>query len=75
MAQRIDILNPERPKRGPFVASTIRTEDEARKLDGTSFIAGSPLKSFALLEGNLITGQRQYPGAAAARLVVEVLGR
>lgn len=50
-------------------------EDEARKIDGTSFIVQSPFRPHAVRDGNLITGQQQYSGAAAARLVVEALGR
>jgi putative intracellular protease/amidase len=49
-------------------------EDEARKLEGTNFIVSSTFKSFAVRDGNLITGQQQYSGAAAARLVIEALG-
>lgn len=49
-------------------------EDEARALDGTSFVVNSMFKPFALRDGNLITGQQQYSGAAAARLVIEALG-
>jgi putative intracellular protease/amidase len=30
---------------------------------------------FAVRDGNLITGQQQYSGAAAAALVIEALGR
>ncbi|MEO1061225.1 MAG: type 1 glutamine amidotransferase domain-containing protein [Actinomycetota bacterium] len=49
-------------------------EEEARKLEGTNFVVDSAFKSFAHRDGNLITGQQQYSGAAAARLVVEALG-
>jgi putative intracellular protease/amidase len=49
-------------------------EDEARKITGTNFVVNSPFKPFALRDGNLITGQQQYSGAAAARLVIEALG-
>ena len=49
-------------------------ETEARKLDGTNFIVNSPFKPFAVRDGNLITGQQQYSGTAAARLVIEALG-
>jgi putative intracellular protease/amidase len=52
-----------------------RIEEEARKLAGTNFIVQSQFKSFAVRDGNLITGQQQYSGAAAAELVVEALGR
>ena len=49
-------------------------EEEARKIDGTNFVVDSPFKRFAHRDGNLITGQQQYSGAAAARLVIEALG-
>ncbi len=49
-------------------------EDEARKLENTNFVVNSMFKAFAVRDGNLITGQQQYSGAAAARLVIEALG-
>ncbi len=49
-------------------------EDEARKLPNTNFVVNSAFKPFAVRDGNLITGQQQYSGAAAARLVIEALG-
>lgn len=52
-----------------------RIEDEARALEGTNFIVSSPFRSHAVRDGRLVTGQQQYSGAAAARLVVEALGR
>ena len=52
-----------------------RIEDEARALDGTNFIVHGPFQPHAVRDGNLITGQQQNSGAAAARLVVEALGR
>jgi putative intracellular protease/amidase len=51
-----------------------RIEDEARKMTGTNFIVSSRFKPFAVRDGNLITGQQQYSGAAAARLLIEALG-
>jgi putative intracellular protease/amidase len=51
-----------------------RIEDEARRLEGTNFVVSSMFKPFAIRDGNLITGQQQYSGAAAARLVIEALG-
>jgi putative intracellular protease/amidase len=51
-----------------------RIEDEARKLAGTNFIVASQFKSHAVRDGLLITGQQQYSGAAAARLIIEALG-
>ena len=50
-------------------------EEEARKIEGTNFITDSMFKAFAIRDGNLITGQQQFSGAAAAELVVETLGR
>lgn len=50
-------------------------EDEARKIDGTHFVTHAMFKPFALRDGNLITGQQQFSGAAAAQLVVDALGR
>ncbi|MGL4238807.1 type 1 glutamine amidotransferase domain-containing protein [Tabrizicola sp.] len=52
-----------------------RIEEEARKLEGTNFVVSGRFRSFALRDGNLITGQQQYSGAAAAELVVGTLGR
>lgn len=49
-------------------------EDEARTIEGTNFVVNSMFKSFAVRDGNLITGQQQYSGTAAARLVIEALG-
>lgn len=50
-------------------------EDEAKALPGTNFVVGSMFKPFAIRDGNLITGQQQYSGAAVADLVVQALGR
>jgi putative intracellular protease/amidase len=50
-----------------------RIEDEARKLAGTAFQVAAPFSSYAIADGNLITGQQQNSGADAARLVVEML--
>lgn len=49
-------------------------EDEAHKLDGTNFIVQGPFRAHAVRDGNLITGQQQYSGAAAARLMITALG-
>ena len=49
-------------------------EDEARKLPGTNFVVNTPFREFAIRDGRLVTGQQQFSGAAAARLVVEALG-
>lgn len=50
-------------------------EDEARKIAGTNFIVDQPFREFAVRDGLLITGQQQFSGTAAARLVIEALGR
>lgn len=52
-----------------------RIEDEARKLSGTTFKTAAPFASYAIQDGNLITGQQQNSGAAAARLVVDALNK
>jgi putative intracellular protease/amidase len=49
-------------------------EDEARKLESTNFIVAGRFKPHAVRDRNLITGQQQYSGTAAARLIVEALG-
>lgn len=49
-------------------------EDEARKLEGTNFVVDQRFREFAVRDGNLITGQQQFSGAAAARLTIEALG-
>lgn len=49
-------------------------EDEARKIEGTNFIVGPAFRDFAIRDGRLVTGQQQFSGAAAAKLVVEALG-
>ena len=51
-----------------------RIEQEARKLEGTNFVVNSRFKPFAVRDGLLVTGQQQYSGGAAARLVIEALG-
>ncbi len=51
-----------------------RIEDRARALPNTNFIVHAAFTPHAVRDGNLITGQQQYSGAAAARLVVGALG-
>jgi putative intracellular protease/amidase len=51
-----------------------RIQEEAKKLTDTNFITDSRFKAFAVRDGNLITGQQQFSGAAAAELVVAALG-
>jgi putative intracellular protease/amidase len=50
-----------------------RIEDEAHKLPDTTFQVAAPFSSYAIADGNLITGQQQNSGADAARLVVDML--
>lgn len=49
-------------------------EDAARKLGDTNFIVAGRFKAHAVRDGNLITGQQQHSGTAAARLIIEALG-
>jgi putative intracellular protease/amidase len=70
--------NSEEAFADSFVGQKIQPfwiEDEARKLEDTNFIVQSRFKAFAVRDGNLITGQQQFSGAAAAELVVAALGR
>lgn len=52
-----------------------RIEDEAHKLEGTTFKVAESFASYAIEDGNLVTGQQQNSGRAAAELVVEMLGK
>jgi putative intracellular protease/amidase len=52
-----------------------RIEDRARQLPNTNFKVAAPFSSYAIADGNLITGQQQNSGADAARLVVELLAK
>ncbi len=70
--------NSEEQFSDSFVGKRIQPfwiEDEARKLDGTNFIVDQMFREFAVRDGLLVTGQQQFSGAAAARLVIEALGR
>jgi putative intracellular protease/amidase len=51
-----------------------RIETEARALPDTNFIAHGLFRPHAVRDGNLITGQQQYSGTAAASLVIAALG-
>ncbi len=52
-----------------------RIEDLARQIEGTTFKVAAPFSSYAIADGNLITGQQQNSGAAAAELVVQQLSK
>jgi len=69
--------NSEEDYADEFVGQAIqpfRIEDEARELKNTNFIIAGRFKPHAVRDGNLITGQQQYSGTAAAHLVIETLG-
>lgn len=69
--------NSEEQFADDFVGQQIqpfRIEDRARELPNTNFVVASMFTPFALRDANLITGQQQYAGSAAARLVIEALG-
>jgi putative intracellular protease/amidase len=70
--------NSEEQFADSFVGKRIQPfwiEDEARRIAGTNFVVDQMFREFAVRDGRLVTGQQQYSGAAAARLVVEALGR
>ncbi|MEO1032897.1 MAG: type 1 glutamine amidotransferase domain-containing protein [Bacteroidota bacterium] len=52
-----------------------RIEAEARKLKDTNFKVAAPFSSYAIADGNLITGQQQNSGAATAKMVVAQLNK
>ena len=52
-----------------------RIETEAKKIAETTFKVAAPFSSYAIKDGNLITGQQQNSGAAAAELVVKALNK
>lgn len=52
-----------------------RIETEAKKITGTTFKVAAPFSSYAIQDGNLITGQQQNSGAAAAEIVVQLLSK
>lgn len=52
-----------------------RIEDEAKKIAGTTFKVAAPFSSYAIQDGNLITGQQQNSGAAAAELLIKSLNK
>lgn len=52
-----------------------RIEDEAKKLGGTTFRVSEAFASYAIADGNLVTGQQQNSGAAAATMVVDLFSK
>jgi putative intracellular protease/amidase len=70
--------NSEEQFADSFVGKRIQPfwiEDEARRIPGTNFVVDQMFRDFAVRDGRLVTGQQQFSGAAAARLVIEALGR
>lgn len=70
--------NSEEKFADAFVGKRIQPfwiEDEARRIEGTSFVVDQRFREFAVRDGLLVTGQQQFSGAAAAKLVIEALGR
>lgn len=51
-----------------------RIEDRLKEL-GANFVQAGLWRSFAVRDGNLITGQQNFSGAETAALVIETLGR
>jgi putative intracellular protease/amidase len=69
--------NSEEQYADEFVGKRIQPfwiEEEARKISNTNFIVHGRFKPHAVRDGNFITGQQQYSGGAAARLLIEALG-
>jgi hypothetical protein len=54
-------------------SSRFGSKKEARRMPATNFIVNSRFRPFAVRDGRPLTGQQQYSGSAAARLVT--LGR
>jgi putative intracellular protease/amidase len=50
-----------------------RIEDELKAL-GANYIQAGLWRSFAVRDGNLVTGQQNFSGAETARLVIDALG-
>lgn len=51
-----------------------RIEDKLKAL-GANYVQAGLWRSFAVRDGNLITGQQNFSGGETARLVIEALGR
>lgn len=51
-----------------------RIEDKLREL-GANFIQAGAFRSFAIRDGNLVTGQQNFSGAEVARTILEAVGR
>lgn len=51
-----------------------RIEDELKAL-GANYVQAGLWKSFAVRDGNLVTGQQNFSGAETARLIIAAVGR
>lgn len=51
-----------------------RVEDEVRKL-GANYVQAGAFRSFAIRDGNLVTGQQNFSGAETAKVILEAVGR
>ena len=51
-----------------------RIEDKLKAI-GANYVQGGLWRSFAVRDGNLVTGQQNFSGGETARLVIEALGR
>jgi len=51
-----------------------RIEDELRRI-GANYVQAGLWRSFAVRDGNLVTGQQNFSGAETAGLIIEALGR
>lgn len=51
-----------------------RVEDEVRKL-GANYLQAGAFRSFAIRDGNLVTGQQNFSGAETAKVILEAVGR
>jgi putative intracellular protease/amidase/predicted alpha/beta hydrolase family esterase len=58
-----------------FKIQPFRIEEEAKKMPNSKFAVAPMFQAHAVQDGNLITGQQQNSGAAAAELVVKELAR
>jgi len=50
-----------------------RIEDEAAKIPDTHYVSGAAYRPFAVVDGNLITGQQGSSGAVTAQRIIDVL--
>ncbi len=51
-----------------------RIEDELRRI-GANYVQAGLWRSFAVRDGNLVTGQQNFSGTETAELIIETLGR